>query len=140
MILLDTNVVSELMRPAPEPTVPAWTASHPTDELSLSAVGEAELRYGAAIPAAGRRRDTLVLHIEAMLENAFEERILPFDSNAARHYADMAAARRAAGRPVAQADCQTEATIRHRGLTVATRNIATSANVVMDLVDPWVAE
>ena len=112
MFLLDTNVVSELMRTSPDPAVEAWVAGHPVKDLFFSAVGESELRYGAAIMPAGRRRETLVSDIEAMLHAAFENRILPFDSGAARAYAEIAAKRRFAGRAVAPADCQIAAIAR----------------------------
>ena len=71
--LLDTNVVSELIRKSPDPAVEAWPAGHPLEDLFFSAVGEAELRYGAAILPEGRRRETLVSDIEAMLRDAFED-------------------------------------------------------------------
>ena len=99
-VLLDTNVVSELMRKAPDPTVAVWAAGHRLENLFFSAVGEAELRYGAAILPTGQRRETLVSDIERMLREAFENRVLPFDSGAARAYADIAAKRRSTGRPV----------------------------------------
>ena len=81
-VLLDTNVVSELMRKAPDPTVAVWAAGHRLENLFFSAVGEAELRYGAAILPTGQRRETLVSDIERMLGEAFENRVLPFDSGA----------------------------------------------------------
>ena len=83
-VLLDTNVVSELMRKSPTPAVEAWAAGRPLEALFFSAVGEAELRYGAAILPTGRRRETLISDIEMMLRDAFESRVLPFDSEAAR--------------------------------------------------------
>ena len=98
-VLLDTNVVSELIRKSPAPAVEAWAAGQPLEDLFFSAVGEAELRYGAAILQPGRRRETLVSDIERMLRDAFENRVLPFDSKAAGAYADIAATRRSAGRP-----------------------------------------
>ena len=137
--LLDTNVVSELLRPAPNPAVESWVAGHHAADLHFSAVGEAELRYGVAVLPAGRRRDALALAIEAILGEDFEGRVLPFDSGAAREYADIAASRRAAGRPVAPADCQIAAIARSRGLTVATRNIRDFAEMEKELVDPWVS-
>lgn len=139
MILLDTNVVSELMRTSPNRAVEAWSAGYPAENLFFSAVGEAELRYGAAILPAGRRRDTLFSDIEAMLQDAFVDRVLPFDSNAARHYGDIAATRRSAGRPVAPADCQIAAIARSRQLVVATRNVSDFANMGIELIDPWAA-
>ena len=137
MILMDTNVVSELMRKAPDPAVETWAAGCSVEELFFSAVGEAELRYGAAIMPAGRRRDTLASDIETMLRAAFENRILAFDSAAARAYAEIASTRRAAGRSVPQADCQIAAIARSRGMTVATRNVRDFAGLGIDVIDPW---
>ena len=137
MILLDTNVVSELMRTSPDSAVEAWTASQPAEDLFFSAVGEAELRYGAAILPTGRRRDTLFSDIESMLRDAFGERVLAFDSDAARHYGDIAATRRSAGRRVAPADCQIAAIARSRGMAVATRNTRDFVGMEIDLVNPW---
>ena len=137
MLLLDTNVVSELMRVSPDPTVEAWAADHPVEDLFFSAFGDAELRYGAAIAPVGRRRETLVSDIEAMLRAAFEDRVLPFDSGAARAYANIAATRRLAGRPVAPADCQIAAIARLRGMAVVTRNVRDFADAGIDVIDPW---
>ncbi len=138
-VLLDTNAVSELMRKSPDPAVAAWVAACPLEDLFFSAVGEAELRYGAAILPEGRRRETLVSDIEAMLRDAFEDRVLPFDSAAARAYAEIAAARRAAGRPVAPADCQIAAIALSRGMAVATRNVRDFKDMAIEVVDPWTA-
>ena len=138
-VLLDTNVVSELMRKAPNPAVAAWAAGHPLQDLFFSAVGEAELRYGAAILPAGQRRETLVSDIERMLGEAFENRVLPFDSGAARAYAVIAAMRRSAGRPVGPADCQIAAIARSRYMAVATRNVRDFEDVDIAVVDPWAA-
>ncbi len=137
MFLLDTNIVSELMRKLPDPVVEAWVSGHPVEQLFFSAVGEAELRYGAAVMPAGRRRNTLVSDIESMLRAAFEGRILPFDSEAAVAYADIASARRAAGRPVQTADGQIAAIARSRGMAVATRNVRDFADMGIDVIDPW---
>jgi len=137
VILLDTNVVSELMRSSPDHAVEAWVADHPAEELFFSAIGEAELRYGVAVMPAGRRRDRLSSGIEAMLYEDFEGRVLPFDSDAARAYAEVASARRASGRPVPTADCQIAAIARSRGMSVATRNVRDFADMGVDLIDPW---
>lgn len=109
-VLLDTNVVSELLRPSPNSAVEGWVARREAADLLFSAVGEAELRYGVALLPAGRRRDALASAVEAILREDFEDRVLPFDSRAAREYAEIAASRRTAGRPVAPADCQIAAT------------------------------
>ncbi|MCE2494126.1 MAG: type II toxin-antitoxin system VapC family toxin [Alphaproteobacteria bacterium] len=137
--LLDTNVVSELIRKAPDPVVEAWAAGYPLEDLFFSAIGEAELHYGAAILPVGRRRETLVLDIERMLRDAFENRVLPFDSKAARVYADIAAARRSSGRPVPPADCQIAAIARSRDMAMATRNVRDFEDIDIEVVDPWVA-
>jgi len=139
-VLLDTNVVSELVRKAPDPAVEAWTTGHALEDLFFSAVGEAELRYGAAILPAGRRRVTLVSEIELMLRDVFENRVLPFDSDAARAYADMAAGRRSVGRPIAPADCQIAAIARSRGMAAATRNVRDFEDLGIEVINPWAAE
>lgn len=136
-ILLDTNVVSELMRVSPSAAVAAWVADRPLEDLFFSAVSEAELRHGAAILPAGRRRDALVFRIEAMLRDAFEDRVLPFDSDAARAYGNIAAARRATARPFAPADCQIAAIAASRGMAVATRNVRDFEGMGVQIVDPW---
>ena len=136
-MLLDTNVVSELIRKSPAPAVANWVSGHTLEDLFLSAVSEAELRYGAAVLPAGRRRDTLFLRIEAMLRDAFDDRVLPFDSDAARAYGNIAALRRSAGRPVAPADCQIAATAASRGMAVATRNVRDFEGMGIEILDPW---
>ena len=138
-VLLDTNVVSELIRKAPDPAVEAWAADHALEDLFFSVVGAAELRYGAAILSAGRRRESLVLDIERMLSDAFGDRVLPFDSGAARAYADIAAMRRSAGRTVPPADCQIAAIARSRGMAVATRNVSDFDDIDIEIVNPWTA-
>ena len=137
-VLMNTNVVSELMRKAPDSAVAVWAAGHSLEDLFFSAVGEAELRYGAAILPTGQRRETLVSDIERMLGEAFESRVLPFDSGAAaRAYADIAAMRRSAGRPIGPADCQIAAIARSRHMAVATRNVRDFEDVDIAVVDPW---
>jgi len=137
-MLLDTNVVSELIHKSPAAAVTAWVSGHPLENLFFSAVGEAELRYGAAILPAGRRRDGLFFRIEAMLRDAFEDRVLPFDSNAARAYGNIAALRRHAGRPVAVAACQIAAIAASRGMAVVTRNVRDFRDMGIPIIDPWV--
>ena len=137
MIIIDTNVVSELMRAKPDPAVLAWFAGHAADTLFLTAVSEAELRTGAAILPAGQRRDRLVGAIDAMIDQDFAGRILPFDSPAARCYAKIAAARRAAGKPIMDADCQIAAIVRASGAKIATRNVNDFEGCAIDIINPW---
>ena len=137
MIVLDTNIVSELIRPRPNPSVVDWVARQPGTSLFISAVTEAELRYGVEILPAGHRRERLAAEIESTLREDFSRRILPFDSAAARAYATIMADRRAAGRPISQADCQIAAIARSRGAPVATRNVADFAGCGIKVVNPW---
>jgi predicted nucleic acid-binding protein len=137
MILLDTNVVSELMRPAPAGAVLAWFAAQEAHDLYLSAIGEAELRRGAAMLPAGKRRDQLMTTIDAMIAEDFAGCILPFDSNAAQAFVLVFLERRAAGRPISFADCQIAATARAQGAAIATRNTADFAGCGIAVIDPW---
>jgi len=137
MILLDTNVVSELMRPAPSEAVLAWFAAQDAADLYLSAIGEAELRRGAAMLPAGSRHDQLMAAIDAMITEDFAGRILPFDSNAAQAFVLVFLERRAAGRPISFADGQIAATARAQGAAIATRNTADFAGCDIAVIDPW---
>ena len=139
MFVLDTNVASELMRPAPASTVAAWVSARDAKNLYLTAVSEAELLYGVAIMPAGRRRDMLEASMTRWLDLGFGERILPFDSAAAREYAEIAAERRRAGRPIGEADCQIAAISHSRGAVLVTRNVRDFEDTGVDVVDPWTA-
>jgi predicted nucleic acid-binding protein len=137
MILLDTNVVSELLRPSADPSVEAWVSAQNADALFLSAVSAAELRYGVAILPEGQRKEALEALVDAVLDKDFAGRILPFDSRAARDYAAIAAARREMGRPISQFDCQIAAIARANALSVATRNVRDFQGCGIEVVDPW---
>ncbi len=137
MIVLDTNVVSELLRPAPTQLVEAWLAAQDGATVYFTAVGEAELRHGVAILPAGRRRAALAKAIEDMLDEDFHDRILSFDRAAAQAYAAIAAERRAAGRPISQFDCQIAAIARAHEAAVATRNTGDYEGCGIDVIDPW---
>ena len=140
MILIDTNVVSELMRRTPAPTVMTWFAMQDSGALYLSAVSEAELRAGVAFLPAGRRRDRLAAEVDAVVREDFAGRILPFDSAAARAYAAIAASRRSMGRPILEADCQIAAISRARDAAVATRNAADFEHCGIPIIDPWAGD
>ena len=139
MILLDTNVISELMRPVPSSVVESWMTGQPTASLFISAITEAELRYGLALLPEGQRRRNLLSQMEAMLAEDFAGRILPFDRSSAVTYAQITAARRHAGRPIAQLDAQIAAIAAARGAAVATRNIADFDGCGVVVLNPWVA-
>jgi predicted nucleic acid-binding protein len=137
MIVLDTNVISELLRPAPARQVEDWLAAQDGASVYFTAVGEAELRHGLAILPTGRRRDDLSRAVEAILAEDFRDRILSFDRAAARAYAAIAAERRAAGRPISQFDCQIAAIARANGAAVATRNTRDFSGCGVVVIDPW---
>ena len=132
MIILDTNVVSEPLRPTPEPGVEAWLAAQNESDVHLTAVSEAELRRGVGLLPAGRRRDALASAIEAILTCDFAGRVLPFDS-AAAIFVD----RRNAGRPISFPDCQIAATARAHGVAIATRNVADFEDCGVEVINPW---
>jgi len=137
MYVLDTNVASELMRPSPASAVAAWIAERNAKDMFLTAVTKAELLYGVAIVPAGRRRNELEAAMTRWLDVGFGERILPFDSAAARHYAEIASHRRREGWPIAEADCQIAAISRLRGAVLVTRNVRDFEATGVDVVDPW---
>ena len=137
MVLLDTNVVSELMRAVPSAEVVVWMDALPPRELFVTAITEAEVRTGIVILPAGARRRGLADAAERTFGGLFAGRVLPFDSSAARDYADIAAERRAAGRPISQSDCQIAAIARSRGIAVATRNVRDFSETGVEVIDPW---
>lgn len=137
MFLIDTNVISELMRATPAPSVFSWFSTQDPSTLYLSAVTEAELRAGIAILPAGQRREGLKAALDATIAEDFEGRILPFDTDAAKTYADIASMRRAAGRPIADADCQIAAIALATGMPVVTRNTRDFEGCGVDVINPW---
>lgn len=139
MILLDTNILSELIRPALEPAVEQWLAEQPDASLFICAITEAELRYGAALLPNGKRRAALTAEIKGMLEEDFGGRILPFDSMAAQAFAVLASERRQAGKPISQADAQIAAVARSRGASLATRNMPDFEGCEIEVINPWIA-
>ena len=137
MIVLDTNVVSELLRPVPARQVEDWLALQDGATVYFTAVGEAELRHGVAMLPAGRRRAALSKAIEGLLEEDLRNRVLSFDRAAACAYADIAADRRVTGRPISQFDCQIAAIARANHAAVATRNVGDFAGCGIQVIDPW---
>jgi predicted nucleic acid-binding protein len=140
MFLIDTNVISELMRATPAPSVLSWFSTQDPSTLYLSAVTEAELRTGIAILPAGQRREGLKAALDATIAEDFDGRILPFDTDAAKTYAEIAANRRSAGRPIADADCQIAAIARATGMLVVTRNTRDFEGCGIDVINPWGGE
>lgn len=136
-ILLDTNVLSELLRAAPSPAVMAWVAAQPAEGLCVSSVTQAEMLLGARLLPVGKRRHSLERALTAMFEEDFAQRILSFDSAAVPAYVEVVSGRRAAGRPISQFDAQIAAIALHRGDKLATRNVADFDGCGLSLIDPW---
>ena len=137
MIILDTNVLSELMRPSPSERVVHWIEQHLAGDLATTAVTKAEILYGIALLPLGRRRNDLAQAAGAMFAEDFEGRVFPFDTEAAAVYAVLCADRRAAGRPISAFDAQIAAICIARGLTLATRNVPDFEDCGLDLINPW---
>ena len=136
-IIVDTNVVSEFMRPRPQPSVTAWLDSQFRRSLFVTAVTEAEIRAGIAFLPQGRRRRQLARAADRAFGTLFADRILPFDTEAARAYATIAGRCRRAGRPISQADGQIAAIAHSRNTVLATRNVQDFKLAEVRLVNPW---
>ena len=137
MIVLDTNVISEMMRPAPTHAVSDWFARKAMSSLFTTALTQAEILYGLALLPEGQRRQALYAAARPIFDEDMAGRILPFDSDAALIYPEIAASRRQAGQPISQIDAQIAAIARSRGSALATRNVRDFIDCGIDLVDPW---
>ena len=137
MVVIDTSIVSELMRAEPSAEVLAWMDERPARKLVVKAVTEAEDRTGIALRPDGRRRRGLAEACELAFGSLFVGRVLPFDGDAARAFAEIASARRVLGRPVSQADRQIASIARSCGMAVATRNIRDLEEIGIEISDPW---
>jgi len=139
VIVLDTNVLSELMRPAPSERVVRWVAAQPATSLYTTSVTQAEILHGIMLLPSGRRRIALEAAAEAMFNEDFGGRVLPFGSEAAHPYARIAAERRRAGRPISHFDAQIAAIARSAGAAIATRNVADYDACGVQVINPWEA-
>jgi predicted nucleic acid-binding protein len=137
MLMLDTNMLSEMMRPEPERKIADWIVRQPSDELFTAAVCQAEILSGLAVMPSGRRRTELEEAARAMFAADFDGRVLPFDTEAAAAYAEIFTARRKAGRPSGTIDLMLAAIARVRGASVVTRNVADFEGVGVAIVNPW---
>ena len=136
--LLDTNVLSELMRHAPAPEVLAWFAGQGVDQLNTSVVIQAEILAGIALLPDGKRRDALAVAAHAIFEEDFQGRCLGFDRYATGPYAMVRAQRQRDGRPINTADAQIAAIALAHGLCLVTRNTKDFAGIGgLSLVNPW---
>ena len=141
MIVIDTNVLSELAKPAAEPAVVTWANAQPVEDLYTTAITEAEMLFGLACLPAGRRHDNLRRAIETAFSVLLAGRVLSFDRPAARAYAELAVERRRQGRAANGPDLQIAAIARARGASaIATRNTYDFEGCGMALVNPWRVE
>jgi toxin FitB len=137
VIVLDTNVISELARLRPDPGVLSWLDSLEVSEVVTTAVTAAELRYGVARLPDGHRRRELAVVIRSILTEDFHGRVLPFDERASVPYADIVTGRKRIGKPIGVADAQIAAICRDSGAILATRNTADFEETGIELINPW---
>jgi hypothetical protein len=139
MFVLDTNVLSAVMGSQPVREVAAWIAAQPEELLYTTAVCQAEILAGVEILPEGRRRRGLEAMAKAIFANAFDGRVLPFDSAAAAAYADIFAARKRAGHPTAPPDLMIAAIARANDANMVTRNVDDFEGCGLTLINPWEA-
>jgi predicted nucleic acid-binding protein len=137
MIILDTNVVSELMRPAPEENVVSWVDRYSADDVFITAVTAAELQYGVARLPDSHRKTVLTTKVAELLTEDFQDQILPFGGDEAAYYAKIAAAREHWGRPMSMADAQIAAICLRYYAELATRNMKDFVGIGVRVRDPW---
>lgn len=137
MIVLDTNVISELMRPVPHPAVLAWIAEQPRATVYTTSVNQAEILYGIAALSDGQRRRALVDAAAAMFADDFAGRVLSFGADAASHFAAIVTMRQKSGNAIEAFDALIAATARAAGAGVATRDISGFDECGLAVIDPW---
>lgn len=137
MIVLDTNVISELMKLAPAETVARWIADQPASTLYTTSITQAEILHGVMLLPSGKRRGALEAAADAMFDEDFDGRVLPFGSEAARTYAQISAQRRRSGRPISHFDAQIAAIARSARSPVATRNVVDYEGCGIKVLNPW---
>lgn len=137
VLVLDTNVVSELARARPSEAVIDWVDAQDSSELVITAITAAEIRAGVALLPGGRRQREIKERMEVLLTDTFAGHVLAFDAHSSAHYAEVLASRTRAGRPIGGLDAMIAAVCIQYDATLATRNIADFEGVGIDLVDPW---
>lgn len=137
MLLLDTNVISELFKPAPEPKVMAWVAAIPGEDLFTTAITRGELLFGAYCMADGRRKADLLQNLALLFAHKLAGHVLAYDDPAADEHARVAATRRAQGRRMSMPDAMIAGIALARGAKLATRNVRDFEGCGVELVDPW---
>jgi toxin FitB len=137
MILLDTNVISELMRGKPSAQVVAWIEERPRSRLGITTITQAEILYGIELLPKGRRKHALLTTAQVMFSEDFRGRIFPFNSEAASAFAKIAAIRQTQGKPISQLDAQIAAIVQTVGAELATRNVTDFEGCGIKVQNPW---
>jgi toxin FitB len=137
MIVLDTNVLSEILRPTPDDPVLAWLAGQPRSSLFTTTITEAELLYGVHLLPDSHRKAVLNRAVSEVFLSDFAGHVLEFDSDAAAAYAEISASRKSMGRPISQFDASIAGIARSRGASVATRNVKDFCDCGVDVINPW---
>lgn len=137
MILLDTNVLSEAMKPAPERSVMDWLRKQPLNELAVSSVTLAEIHYGLARIPEGKRKLDLENRFRTFIERGFGERVLAFDESAAAIYGKIVAAHEKSGQPIEAFDAMIAATPKSKQAQIATRDTAGFEGCGLKIINPW---
>jgi toxin FitB len=140
MILIDTNVISEMWRAEPNPQVLTWLDAQAVETLFLSTITVAELRFGLAAMPDGKRRASFQSRLETDVLPTFEGRVLPFDLDASKAYGDLMARARETGRAIGTADGYIAATAHARGLAMASRDTSPFEAAGLKTINPWEAE
>jgi len=140
MYAFDTDVASQFLRPEPAKAVVSWTLRHDPNSIYLTAVSEAEMRFGVADMKPGKRKNALQASLERWLEKGFGDRVAPFDSGAAKAYAQIATKCRRLGRPIDEADCQIAAICQSQRLILVTGNDRHFKDTGIIVVNPWTTE
>ena len=137
MIVLDTNVLSETLKPLPNAAVVAWMTTQPRSTLFTTTVVEAEILYGVAVLADGARKTQLQAALKAIFTEDLSGQVIPFDRDCAEAYAAIAAKRKNLGQPISQFDAMIADATASRGATLATRNLRDFADCGIRLINPW---
>ena len=137
MIILDTNVISEVMRPQPNTQVRSWLKKYPVEELAITSISIAEISYGLKRLPVGRRRDSLQWRFQMFIDQGFSDRIFPFEERAAEIYAEIIVDRKQQGKPIEVMDAMIASIALLKTAILATRNVSDFENCGLELVNPW---
>lgn len=138
MIVIDTNVLSELLKREPDQNVKSWMSRQPMTSVFTTTVTQAEILYGVTLLPDGKRKNKMMEAVQTLFSKRFMGRILPFDIEAAVDYAEIASLRRASGIPISQFDAQIAAITRTRGASLVTRNSDDFRDCGIKVINPWI--